>query len=281
MFYKVFWFFSLMSLSLIKILLLPLFYLINFFVKYRENIIIKNIDLSHKNLNEIEKKKIISKFYFHFFQLICEIFKMFSASKLFYIKRIKIINPELLEFYKNNNQSVILMSGHHNNWEWASQIISITAKQDFLGVYKKLSNKFFDNLLYKSRSRFKVNLIEINDAIKYIINSKDKCQIIGLAADQNPVINKSTYWDNFFGEETPLFLVPEKLAVKMNYPVLFCNMSKLSNGYYTIKYELIEENPTLSKKGSKTNLFIKRLEEKIIEEPNSYLWSHNRWKHKK
>ena len=200
MFYKVFWFFSLMSLSLIKILLLPLFYLINFFVKYRENIIIKNIDLSHKNLNEIEKKKIISKFYFHFFQLICEIFKMFSASKLFYKKRIKIINPELLEFYKNNNQSVILMSGHHNNWEWASQIISITAKQDFLGVYKKLSNKFFDNLLYKSRSRFKVNLIEINDAIKYIINSKDKCQIIGLAADQNPVINKSTYWDNFFGE---------------------------------------------------------------------------------
>jgi KDO2-lipid IV(A) lauroyltransferase len=58
-------------------------------------------------------------------------------------------------------------------------------------------------------------------------------------------------------------------------------MSKLSNGYYSIKYELIEENPTLSKKGSITNLFIKRLEEKIIEEPNSYLWSHNKWKHKK
>ena len=30
-----------------------------------------------------------------------------------------------------------------------------------------------------------------------------------------------------------------------------------------------------------TNNFIKRLEDKIIEEPNSYLWSHNRWKHKK
>ncbi|MFL2574808.1 MAG: hypothetical protein ACJ0QC_03440 [Flavobacteriales bacterium] len=30
-----------------------------------------------------------------------------------------------------------------------------------------------------------------------------------------------------------------------------------------------------------TNKFFKRLEEKIKEEPNNYLWSHNRWKHTK
>ena len=73
----------------------------------------------------------------------------------------------------------------------------------------------------------------------------------------------------------------EKIARKMNYPVLFCNMSKVSNGYYCIEFEILEDDPQNSKDGDITNKFIKRLEEKIIEEPNSYLWSHNRWKHKK
>ena len=206
---------------------------------------------------------------------------MTSASESFYRKRINIINPELLENYKLKNRSVILMSGHHNNWEWASQIISLSSNQDFIGVYKKLSNKFFNKFLYKLRSRFKVNLIEIEDSIKYILDSSDKCQIIGLAADQNPIINKSTYWTKFFGKATPFFLFPEKLAIKMNYPVLFCNMTKVKNGFYNIKYELLEDNPQQTKRGYITNLYIKRLEDKINEEPNTYLWSHNRWKHKK
>ena len=46
-------------------------------------------------------------------------------------------------------------------------------------------------------------------------------------------------------------------------------------------FELLVEKPILTNKGTITNLFIKRLEKKIIEEPNSYLWTHNKWKHKK
>ena len=205
---------------------------------------------------------------------------MASVKKEFYLNRIKVINPEVLEKYRLENKTIILMMGHHNNWEWASQIVSIVAKQDFVGIYKKLSNKFFDKLMIKVRGRFGVILVEIEDSIQYIFNNKD-CKIIGLASDQNPLVNSKTYWTKFFNQDVPYILGAEKIARKMDYPVLFCNMSKLSNGYYSIKYELIEENPTLSKKGSITNLFIKRLEEKIIEEPNSYLWSHNRWKHKK
>ena len=58
-------------------------------------------------------------------------------------------------------------------------------------------------------------------------------------------------------------------------------MSKVSSGNYTIKFELLVEQPILTNKGTITNLFMKRLEKKIIEEPNSYLWTHNKWKHKK
>ena len=58
-------------------------------------------------------------------------------------------------------------------------------------------------------------------------------------------------------------------------------MNKIKDGYYTISFEVIDENPKTSKTGDITNKFFKRLEKKIKEEPNNYLWSHNRWKHKK
>jgi KDO2-lipid IV(A) lauroyltransferase len=172
------------------------------------------------------------------------------------------------------------MMGHHNNWEWAGQIISIKSKQKFVSVYKKLSSSFFDYLMINLRKKNGADVIEMNDIIKHIYEDKE-CKIIGLIADQNPVVNNSTNWTNFFNQSVPVIDGPEKIARKMNFPVLFCNMSKIKDGYYAITFEVIDENPKASNIGDITNKFFKRLEEKIKEEPNNYLWSHNRWKHTK
>ena len=43
----------------------------------------------------------------------------------------------------------------------------------------------------------------------------------------------------------------------------------------------LEDNPQKSKDGDITKKFFKRLEKQINDDPNNYLWSHNRWKHKK
>jgi KDO2-lipid IV(A) lauroyltransferase len=278
--YSFFYIIGSINLSILYFILYPIFTIFNFIFRYRKKIVSSNIKNSLLQLDNNQHIKVIRGFYKYFFNLLIEILKMGSVNQEFYQRRIKVINPEVLENYRLQNKSIILMMGHHNNWEWASQIISIVAKQDFIGIYKKLSNKFFDKLMIKVRGRFGVILVEIEDSIQYIFNNKD-CKIIGLASDQNPVVNSKTYWTKFFKQDVPYILGAEKIARKMDYAVLFCNMTKESNGYYNIKFEVIKENPQNSKDGEITNKFIKRLEEKIIEEPNSYLWSHNRWKHKK
>ena len=278
--YSFFYIIGSINLSILYFILYPIFTIFNFIFRYRKKIVSSNIKNSLLHLDNNQHIKVIRGFYKYFFNLLIEILKMGSVNQEFYQRRIKVINPEVLENYRLQNKSIILMMGHHNNWEWASQIISIVAKQDFIGIYKKLSNKFFDKLMIKVRGRFGVILVEIEDSIQYIYNNKD-CKIIGLASDQNPVVNSKTYWTKFFKQDVPYILGAEKIARKMDYAVLFCNMTKESNGYYNIKFEVIKENPQNSKDGEITNKFIKRLEEKIIEEPNSDLWSHNRWKHKK
>ena len=269
----------LVSIVPLKVLYIKSIILSNFFF-YRNDIIKSNIDNAFNNLNINHKKKIIKGFRIYFLNLICEIIKMISVNKKFYSNRITVNNIEMLDKYYDKNQTVILMMGHHNNWEWAGQVISIKSKQKFVSVYKKLSSSFFDYFMYRVRAKNGADVIEMNDIIKHIYEDKE-CKIIGLIADQNPVVSSSTNWTHFFNKNVPVIDGPEKIARKMNLPVLFCNMSKIKDGYYAISFEVIDENPKTSNPGDITNKFFKRLEEKIKEEPNNYLWSHNRWKHTK
>jgi KDO2-lipid IV(A) lauroyltransferase len=269
----------LVSIVPLKVLYIKSIILSNFFF-YRNDIIKSNIDNAFNNLNINHKKQIINGFRIYFLNLICEIIKMISVNNSFYNNRITIKNIEILDQYYDKNQTVVLMMGHHNNWEWAGQVISIKSKQKFVSVYKKLSSSFFDHFMISLRKKNGADVIEMNDIIKHIYEDKE-CKIIGLIADQNPVVNNSTNWTNFFNQSVPVIDGPEKIARKMNFPVLFCNMSKMKDGYYAITFEVIDENPKTSNPGDITNKFFKRLEEKIKEEPNNYLWSHNRWKHTK
>ena len=189
-------------------------------------------------------------------------------------------SPGKISFQVNNNKSVIIIGGHFNNWEWAGPILSQIGNHHFVSVYKKLSNNFFNNFMIKLRSRFDIDAVEMNDLIKYLFNN-DKCKMIALISDQNPVIDENTKWLSFFSHSVPVIDGPEKIAKKFNYPVLFCDIQKENNGFYNITFETLEENPKESTDGEITKKFFKRLEKQIKEDPNNYLWSHNRWKHKK
>tara|TARA_B100000674_G_scaffold28889_1_gene20332 strand:+ start:5151 stop:5993 length:843 start_codon:yes stop_codon:yes gene_type:complete len=274
--YLFFWLVSLLPLSLLNIFSK----LLAFVTSYRKNISKSNIKIVFPNKSKNEINSIYYNFKFYLINLIFEIIKMFSSSLKFYEKRVKISNIELINNYFNQNKSVIIMGGHYNNWEWAGPILSQIGNHHFVSVYKKLSNNFFNNFMIKLRSRFDIDAVEMNDLIKYLISNKN-CKMIALISDQNPIVEENTKWLSFFGHEVPVIDGPEKIAKKFNFPVLFCDIQKVKNGFYNIKFEVIEENPRDCKEGDITKRFFKRLEYQIKQDPNNYLWSHNRWKHKK
>lgn len=274
--YSFFWFISLIPLSLLNLLS----YLINFIFFYRKKIVLNNIKLAFPNKSNLEIKNIYKGFKLYFINLIWEIIKMFSSNIHFYKKRINIQNINLINDYYKKNQSVIIIGGHYNNWEWAGPILSEIGNHHFVSVYKALSNTFFNKLMIKIRSRYNIDVVEMNDLVKYIFGN-EKCKMIALISDQNPVVDEKTKWLSFFNHQVPVIDGPEKIAKKFNYPVLFCDIQKESNGYYNISFETLEDNPKDSKEGDITKKFFKRLEKQINDDPNNYLWSHNRWKHKK
>jgi len=97
-------------------------------------------------------------------------------------------------------------------------------------------------------------------------------------ADQTPPPD-SAYWLNFLNQETPFFQGAEKLACKLQYPVVYAVLKKRMRGHYEIFIEVLTDDASKMRENALTELFAQHLEKDILEEPAYWLWSHRRWKH--
>jgi KDO2-lipid IV(A) lauroyltransferase len=72
-----------------------------------------------------------------------------------------------------------------------------------------------------------------------------------------------------------------KIAMKTNQPVVLHHTRKTGRGRYEVYHYKLIENPAEVKPEEIMLAYISRLEEIIREEPEYWLWSHRRWKHKR
>ena len=133
-----------------------LFLIFYYLFPYRRKVILSNLRLCFPEKTESEIKIIERKFYKHFCDLLLETLKLFSASRKSIESRMELVNSELLNKYYENGKSLILVTGHYANWEWAAITLSSHSKHHGTGIYQRLSSKFFDKLLRKTRAQFGV-----------------------------------------------------------------------------------------------------------------------------
>ena len=205
--------------------------------------------------------------------------KMFNISKKSIKKRIQFKNKALLQNYFNEGKDVILVLGHYGNWEWGLLAASLVSDHEMVGIYKPLSSFFWNQQIKKIRSKFGATLVSMKESVRYTLKQGDKPRIIGVIGDQTPTKNEIDYWTTFLNQETAVFSGAEKLAKKLNCPVVFAHIDKIRIGYYEVIFELITQTPQVHLDGEITNLHTRKLEEKIKERPELWLWSHRRWKH--
>ena len=271
---------SLLPISALRLISISTYFINKYFFKYRFNVVIQNLKIAFPNKNITEIKILRDNFFKYFFNTIFEIIKSTNVSTRFIDQNIKINNPEILNTYLKENKSVILLSGHYNNWEWLGAKISTFYEPQFVAIYKKLNNKVFDIFIRNYRKKFGGEIVNMEDSYRYFIKNKNEQKIIGIIADQNPVINDKTKWISFFNKKVPVFFGAENLAKKLNCPVLFCNM-QFNNNKYTISFEVLSDNPNESSTGEITTKYFKLLEKQIKLQPERWLWSHRRWRHTK
>ena len=249
---------------------------------YRKQVIRTNLKNSFPEKTEAEIIKIEKKFYHFFCDMTLETFKTLTISKEKMLKRCT-LDPsaaKVLGQLATDNQSAIIVMGHQGNWEWAGNTFSLTCKQQLYVIYHPLTNPYFNGLICRMRERFGSKLIPMKDTFKEVIRNRNELTATAFIADQSPNPVKA-HWMNFLNQDTSVFTGTEKIALKMKYPIVFVSVERLSRGFYTLKAELLQSPPYDEIEGQITETHTRRLEKEIIAHPETWLWSHNRWKHKR
>ena len=204
-------------------------------IGYRKAVVIKNIRNSFPEKSEKEQLQIVDAFYKHLCDLIVESIKVFSISENQIHQRMKILNPEYINKYFEQNQSVLLAGGHYNNWELFAVAIDAAIKHDAVAIYKPLSNLFFDEKMRYSRGKFGLKMISTK-AVRQEFEKTDGLRVIIFGIDQFPGNHRDSYRTKFLNQDTAMAFGVEKYAKEFNYPVLSGRINKVKRGHYEFEF---------------------------------------------
>ena len=250
-------------------------------VGYRKKVVFNNIKNSFPEKTEKEHLAIAKKFYKHFCDLVLEGLKGFTISEKEIRRRFKMDNEGVMTELYRKGKDVVLVGGHYNNWEILALGIAMELDHTIVGIYKPLSNKFFNKKMIKSRQRFGLVLAPMKQVKKFMEQNYGNPKGVVFAVDQSPHNKKTAIWGDFLNQDTAMFYGAEKYAKEYNAPVVYGVINKVKRGYYEATTKLLTDKPNDLEYGEIIRSANRFLEEDINKAPEYWLWTHRRWKHKR
>ncbi len=281
--YGFIWLISFLPLRILYLVADLNYLLLYYVVHYRRGVVRTNLcnSFPEKSLREI--KVIERKYYKHLADLSIELYKLWHMSEASIRKRCVFRNTELPQKYFDEGRSVIGVLGHYGNWEWMSSYSLWENDADFLALYKPIRDKMTDRMMKEIRSRFGAVLVAKDDTLRVIARyrSEGRLFLAGFIGDQTPNVHNLNFWTRFLNQDTPVLLGTERIARKYDIPVVSVRMRKVKRGYYEVEFVDVCPHPAELEPGVLTEKHTRLLESFIREEPQYWLWSHKRWKHRR
>ena len=239
-----------------------------------KKIIEKNLNIFEKNM-PIEKKNII----------ISEMWKNYGMTFIEYIflENFKKNSTHIISSGEKNlekifkiGKPVIFVSGHFANFELMS--MEITKKNIKLAtIYRPLNNYFLNPLMeflrkkYVCKYQIKKGINGVRDAIDYI----KKDYSIALMIDQRVSEGEKI---NFFGKPALTTTLPAQLSLKYNLDIIPVFIERKNDKDFYLKFFERISPDNFKNKIDLTEKLNSILEKMIRNQPNQWIWSHNRWK---
>jgi Kdo2-lipid IVA lauroyltransferase/acyltransferase len=247
---------------------------------YRKNVVRKNLENSFPDLSENDLNRMIRLFYKNLADVFIEGIRAFTMTRKQVFRRHRIINMEILEPFALQGQSIIAVTGHYTNWEWGTLSANAIPGYKIVAFYKRINNKYIDKLVRWNRARFGTDLASINETSFTFEKFKDKKTIFLMASDQGMPKHfyEKAHWIKFLNQDTPFLHGLEKHARINNLPVIYIEVQRVKRGYYTVELSVLTTRPNELESGALTEMYARKLESIIINRPENWLWSHNRWK---
>ena len=235
-----------------------------------------NIKKAVPNINSEDLKKTTRLMWNNYGRIFAEyvFIKSFRNGKL--NSRISIEGQDILEEIKKLNQQVVFISGHFSNFElMAMHLEKVGIK--LTAIYRPLNNIFLNIIMENIRKKYicKNQIKKGIGGMKKIIHLKRQNYSTALMIDQRV---SEGIRSNLFNNPALTTTIPAQLVKKFKIPVVPIYIERVNN----LNFKITVSKPIHFTDGDSiekiTDDLNKVLETMILNKPEQWIWSHNRWK---
>ena len=238
--------------------------------------ILKNLESSNICNSEEERKMIVDNMWGNYGRILSEyvFLKNFRSNKLNNFLEIK--GNEILDQIKKNNEQVVFISGHFNNFELMAMEIE-KANVDLCAIYRPLNNPFLNIIMENIRKKHicKNQIKKGKSGTRNLIDLFKKKFSVALMIDQRVSEGETV---KFFNKLAKTTTIPAQLVKKYGCRIVPVYIERKNKHFFKLSFQnpiKFEENSSIKEITLELN---KVLEDMIMKNPDQWIWSHDRWK---
>ncbi len=244
----------------------------------RRQVADENLAAAFPDLAPLERAALARRMYQHFGRVATDSLRLTvrgGSAVLPFVRGVE--GEQMLRSLASRGRGVIVLAGHHGNWELAATWAA-TVGLPVAAVVKPPSNPWVADFVERRRRQMGIETILMPDARTRVPGALAEGKLVGLVADQGAM--RSGTWVPFFGRPTQTAAGPGHFAARTGAPVVFGGFVAEPDGRYAGFVELLEESP----RGEAPELVLRiatlyrqRLEAAVRRSPEQYLWTHRLW----
>lgn len=244
---------------------------------FRSNRLIhSNLDIALPHLKKLEKENITKNMWKNYGKILADyvFIKDFRNSKL--SQHVEIKGQEILDKIKRDNEPVIFISGHFNNFELMAMHIDKSGL-DLAAIYRPLNNIFINKIMEKIRKNYicKKQIKKGIAGTKLLLKYFKEGTSIALMIDQR--VSQGIKC-NFFSKKASTTTIPAQFIKKFKCRVIPVYIERNNKDDFKLTFENpinFSDKDTIN---SITEDLNKLLEKMILRNPDQWIWTHSRWK---
>ena len=239
--------------------------------RIRSNLENSNIGNSHE-----EREILINNMWGNYGRILSEYvyLKQFRENELNQFMEFEGLN--FLDEIKKNNEQVVFISGHFNNFELMAMEIE-KAGINLCAIYRPLNNPFLNFIMEKFRKNYicKNQIKKGKRGTRLLLNFFKKNMSVALMIDQRVSEGESIKLFNRYAQTTT---IPAQLAKKYGCRIVPVYIERIEGLNFKLSFNKpIKFDNNLSIK--QISLELNKILEKMIQKnPDQWIWSHGRWK---
>jgi KDO2-lipid IV(A) lauroyltransferase len=249
--------------------------------RYRAKTVDHNLKNAFPDRDAAWRRDIATRFYRQFTDVAMEILHASRMDLEDFRRRVTVEGLDTLNALSDGREtSILALAIHLGNWEWMMHAANAHGDLPIDPVYRHLHSAGADRFALEVRSRFGGQPILMADVARNVLKNRRRFRALVLVADQSPGERDNVYWTTFLNQPTAFFIGPATIARLTQFPVMFARCRRKSRGHYHVSLLPIIEDPSQHSVEEIIEAYVRIAEQTVRDEPESFLWSNRRWKHR-